>query len=322
MLVLAAESQGPGVVDWLTLVVSALAVAAGVWAATVGARAERAWNEAQAATARAAEAERDAALWERDKVDQHYLNLLRALDSFKTTIGHDVVPVYVASPVGDTEAAWQAIKVAQTELMRAISETMFVARQRVFNLLPTILRIDPMVMVPIARDTGSPPIAILRMDREHQAVAQILAALPLLMRWDLGLPGPQAGEPRDFDFDEDRSLTAGLDRADDLLDLIRLYGIPQLGGGASDYIADESVFAAFRDAHPGLAGIEIGAIFTVDGRTWAFGRSSTVAPAAEVDLLRSVVRFLESGLRDGPNKRDSSFGGMFAVWSVDGRPNP
>lgn len=323
MFVLTAESQGPGVIDWLTLVVSVLAVVAGVWAATVGGRAERAWSEAQAATARAAEAERDAALWERDKVDHHYLNLLRSLDSFQSTIAETVVPVYVASPVGDTQAAWRALSASHAELLRAVSEALFVARERVLKLLPAILEIDAAVLVPIARDNGSPPIAIRRMDEEHKAVTKILATLPWAMRADLGLSGLQVADVASLEDKSDRSLLAGAGGVGDLVKIIQQYGIPQLGGGdGRDYVADEGVFDAFRAAHPGIAALEVGAIFTIDDRDFAFARSARVTGEAETALLTAVVRFLESGLREGPNKRDSAFGGLFAVWDRKGMPNP
>lgn len=292
-------AAAPSWVAYLGLCFSGVAAVGGVGAAIITARLHR--RNADAA-------------WERDRVTEHYLELLQSAYAVSNVYAHEVTAIYESTPVGDVDHAWALLSQAHSEFFGKSLLTSVVARRATRQALSDLLDVDIFVLAPLAAANGMPSIAFDRAQNEELVLARRLAALVVAMRVDLGLskPGdlPTTSLPSTR---EQRSAAAPSDPAL-LRTTLRQYGVRPLRGATDEFRIDPTAMSAFQLSMPALRQ-PLGALMVINGpAAITAGIASDVGPDEEITLLKNLVRFVESGLRDGPGQRDSPTGGRVASW--------
>jgi hypothetical protein len=341
-------AAGPGVADqrgidvteptWLpyaTFGVSVLAAGGASWAAIIAgklnrkegernrqfneaeARRSRAWNELQSDLSRAEGRVEVDRTWERDRVTEHYLALLRATNELSMCYTERVVPAYASTPVGDLNAVWAELTAAHGRLLQRMSEAMVVARQGVMPHIGLLADIDLLVMVPFARSHGAPPLANQRAEREHHVLVERTLSLTFAMRADLGLAtGDEAQRLADAVGRADRQADRSLARADDPDELRRVLQqlqVQPLMGARPDLLIDGTALSGYQLP---LASLRrpVAALLLISGEVLATGLADDLDIQLEIATLQDLVRYVESGLRDGPGQRDAPGGGRVVAW--------
>ncbi|MCL8026302.1 hypothetical protein [Nocardioides bruguierae] len=319
----------PAPVEIWTLVVAGVAALAAavntVWSITWGRRldeaskeTERAWEEARAAQTRAADSEHERAVWERDRVHDRYIELLRACSEFNRVIVEEIIPTYSATPVGDEQQAWTSLTTAHGRLLQTAMETLVVSRERTAAVALHLLDLDVPVFVPIARDSGTPPIANERQTREYEHFARVSAQLPRAMRADLGLAELGIASDLSPGLEGRSARRLGGDLADVQRFLVR-YGVEPWAGAGADFVLHdaEAAFVVFH-AHPGMRK-PLGGVLTIQPRhQLALAIAAELPTVVRESITRQALRYVESGLRDGPTQRDNPHGGRVAAWLPSG----
>lgn len=334
------DQRGIDVADptWLpyaTLGVSAVAAGGASWAAIIAgklsrkegerarrfneAEAERSrqWTELQADRARAEDRADAHSAWERDRVTEHYLSLLRAAQELSICYTERVVPAYASTPVGDLETAWHDLSAAHGRLIQRISEAMVVARVSVMPHLGLLADVDVLVMMPFARSHGAPALAGQRAEREHRVLVDRTLSLTFAMRADLGLAAGNAVQSladavREADRQADRSL-ARSDEPNELRAILRQLQVLPLQGARPDLLIDGTSLSRYQLPLPGLRR-PVAALLLVFGESLTAGIADDLDARVELATLQGMVRYVESGLRDGPDQRDTPEGGRVAAW--------
>lgn len=277
----------------------------------------RAWTELQAATARAEDRVEVDRAWERDQVTEHYLALLRSVQDLSIAYTEQVVPVYASTPIGDRHQAWRDLAAAHGRLMQRIVETMVVARPSVLAHLALLADIDVLVMVPIAHANGLPELAEQRANREHHLIDERTLQLASAMRVDLGIASDPVNKQvtaalQDATRKGDRSLASSSDPAQ-LNDRLRQLRVISLGGDPVDFRVDGTTLSRYQLPFRGLRR-PVAGLMTIHEPRLALGVADDLSVDVELATLRGALRYVESGLRDGPSQRDIPDGGRLVAW--------
>ena len=201
-------------------------------------------------------------------------------------------------------------------LQEKATEASLVSRPEARKLLRLLADVDPQVLMPLAGPTGAPPIAVQRADAEMELFEERVANLEVAMRADLGLAEKVECErlaayttstPRKAQ----RSLSAASD-AGALRVVLERFHVGHLQG--ADYRVDGTTMSNAQARFIELGAAAVNALLVTEADKLAVLVADGLSPDDEVATLRSVVRCVESGLRDGPRHRQTPAGSRVIAW--------
>lgn len=255
--------------------------------------------------------------WLLEGVTERYTAFLDAFAAYVDVYMSVVQSVYATTPVGDVQAAWDALNGAQGEMIRKAAQAQIVARPAASQLMRHAMAIDSTLLCPLALPTGAPPIATDLQRRQLAYVTALYGHTTNAMRIDLGLmsrKGRRAFERGTADLPKLAPTSASkVDDVEHLRNVLSQYNVGPMGGAAADFRMPGQEMSRYQLA---LAGLRqpIGAMFCSNGFTLNAAVHDPLSPGEEMEVLQAMVRFVESGLRDGPDTRDAPWGGRVAVW--------
>lgn len=323
--------SAPTWVPYATLVVSLLAAGGASWAAYITgklnkaeghrtrqfaeaeAARDRAWSTLQSELSRAEQRNDSQHAWERDKVTEHYIAVIRAVWELHRTFSEVVIPVYRTTPVGDVDDAWSQLEAAHGRMLLETTQATIVARPAMAAALQDLRHLEVSVMAPLPNPAGVSPVLWSRAEAEHQALIRGYYALVIAARRDLGLPlAPEAAQRAGVGPVAARSLTA--DRsAGQLREVLARCDVFPAQGARADFLIDGTSLSAFQLDVPRLRA-RLRALLTRDGLTWAACISDELSSESQQEALRAIVDCVEHGLRVGPASRDTPTGGRVYAW--------
>ena len=134
----------------------------------------------------------------------------------------------------------------------------------------------------------------------------------------------EASESRLSEFLESAKMAGearahSIDNSDAARQILRAYQLRPLPGANDDYRINGTALSVHQIQLPALRK-QLGAVVITAGLEIFGGVDEDVEAVEEERLLTAMVRFLESGLRDGPHSRDIYGDQRIFVWDRVGSP--
>jgi hypothetical protein len=300
----------------VSTVAACVAAGGATWAAIVAyllrrseTQREQRWEAAEADRQRTLARIEKRTDWIRDRKIAAVQDLYEALHNLIHVHDTVVAPVYKSSPVGDIEAARNAVSTGIIHLQLQASKAALVASRELIPIIQDSLLINGSVFTPWSAAHGTPPIAARRMSAELKAITELSGSLLAHGRASV-MDDEKTAQP--YKVQQARTLVTCSDASNEAL--LHEYFVAPLGSGAS-YIASEEYFDGLRAAHPHWTpGLSIEAVLIDTRDLLHLGIRESLEAERASGLYREIATFVEGGLMSGPAFREGSDGSHIYVF--------